>query len=94
MEEKYSYERMKSYVLTDEGQRAFLRIRDRVQYLLREAGAFKISTLWWGLTGDVWEMTACVDRLLELEEVREITNPHESRGSSRVFIGPKEKAGT
>lgn len=60
----YKYEDEKYKVFTEEGQRGFLKIRDRTHRLLKEAGAFKMSAAITGSTGDVWEMLACVDRLV------------------------------
>lgn len=68
----YDYETEKPTLFTDEGQRLFLKIRDRAKYLLAEAGAARAAEIMSGTTGDSWEMMACVDRLVELGEIREI----------------------
>ena len=84
----YAYEVEKRFVFTDEGQRQFLRIRDRVNNHLRVAGACSMSAAIAGESGSSWEMMACVDRLIELGELREITGPNVA-GQHRVFVGTK-----
>lgn len=84
----YSYEAEKKIVFTDEGQRQFLRIRDFCQRQLKEAGAVqagKAMSAWDG-GGDSWEMMACVDRLVELGELREVTDPTKCVWQHRVFV--------
>ncbi len=84
----YSYEAEKPRLFTDEGQRGFLNVRDRAQSLLREAGAFRAQEVWRGCgVSDNWQMLACVDRLLELGEIREVTDPQRIAGQHRVFVG-------
>lgn len=39
-----------------------------------------------GVTGDTWDHLACVDRMVELGEIKEITKG-ETAGQYRVFIG-------
>lgn len=68
----YNYETQKASLFTDEGQRMFLKIRDKVNKLLDAAGAFTQETAMRGITGDAWDMTACIDRLEELVEIREV----------------------
>lgn len=70
----YVYEVEKPYVFTDEGQRAFLKVRDTAFRLDREAGAFTVEKAIAGLVGSSWSMLACVDRLVEIGEF-EYVNP-------------------
>lgn len=81
----YNYQKIKPNLFTDDGQRMFLKIRDRVQGLLKMAGAVRMIEAIAGNTGSVWDMLACVDRMVELGEIVEIT-PKDSIGQSRVFI--------
>ena len=62
----------------------FLSIRDRVNSLLKQAGAVRMQEAISGETGSSWQMLACVDRLVELGEIREITG--DVAGQYRVFI--------
>jgi hypothetical protein len=81
----YSYQTERPYLFTEDGSRQFLRIRDNVHRLLKKAGAVRMAEAISGETGGVWEMLACVDRLVELNEIREITGPNVA-GQYRVFI--------
>jgi len=85
----YSYEAVKPQVMTDQGQRVFLKVRDRAKELLKLAGAFRLGEVISGIkeAGDTWELIACVDRLVELGEVVELT-PHAKVypwGQNRIF---------
>ncbi len=81
----YRYETEKPKILTDEGQRRFLMVRDNVMRLLGEAGCVRMSNAFSVLTGDCWEMMSHVDRLVEIGEIREIS-PSAERGQDRIFI--------
>jgi len=82
----YEYEKEKPKLFTDEGQRAFLKVRDNVFHLLKEAGAVRMTEALRGSTGDSWFQLACVDRMVELGEIRERTIPGEVAGQDRVFV--------
>lgn len=71
----YIYKVEREKLLTDEGQRLFLKIRDRVQYLLQTAGAFRMMEAFIGIGGDSWQMIACIERMVELKEIVECSNP-------------------
>ena len=81
----YSYIEEKSKIFTDEGQRNFLKMRDRVHKLLAESGAFTMLSAFKNVSGDSWELMAYVDRLVELGEIVEITSANVS-GQNRVFV--------
>jgi len=81
----YEYQKERTYVFTEEGQVQFLSIRDRVGRLLDTAGAYSMGKALGCETGDSWRMMACVDRLVELGEIREITGP-DVCGQDRVFV--------
>lgn len=81
----YKYEKEKDVVCSEKGQRMFLQIRDRVQTLLAEAGAVSMQCAVGGTSGDSWAMVACVDRLVELGEITEISRPT-TPGQYRVFV--------
>jgi hypothetical protein len=82
----YRYEERKPSVFTDEGQRMFLTIRDRANKLLEQAGAARLQEMISGTSGDSWNMLACVDRMKELGEIRELTNDHDVPAQYRVFV--------
>jgi hypothetical protein len=68
----YSYEEMKPTVLTDEGQIKFLKVRDHVHKVLAESGAITLEKAMSTVYGGSWEAMACVDRLVELKEIKEV----------------------
>ncbi len=64
----------------------FIKIRDKAQTLLKTAGAFTMGKVIIGCGGgDSWDMLACVDRLVELGEIREVTSGNVA-GQDRVFV--------
>lgn len=81
----YDYETEKPRIFTEEGQVKFLTIRDNVQRLLKAAGAFQLDHAITGVCGDTWVMLACIDRLVELKEIREVTGNNVA-GQHRVFV--------
>lgn len=69
----YNYETQKKELFTDEGQRMFIKIRDKAHHLLKEAGAFRQQEVISDCGGgESWTMIACVDRLVELGEIVEV----------------------
>jgi len=83
----YSYEKYRASVFTDEGQRMFLRIRDFIHGQLREGGAVRVAEIIRNAgAGDSWTMLACVDRMVELGEIREVTANDDVVGQHRVFV--------
>jgi hypothetical protein len=80
-----NYEDQKPYLFSDDGQRMFLKIRDRADSLIREAGCARMQEIIAGSTGDSWAMLACVDRLVELKEIVEIPQVRIA-GQHRIFI--------
>jgi hypothetical protein len=81
----YSYASERPFVFTEEGQGMFLKIRDNAARLLREAGAVRMQELIAGNTGTNWSMLACVDRLVELGELVEVTAGERVAGQHRIF---------
>jgi hypothetical protein len=85
----YNYQIQRARIFTEEGQIMFLKIRDMAKKLSKQSGAVMCDKLLC-VTGDTWDMLACVDRLVELKELIEIPNPTSSAGQHRVFIAPYE----
>ncbi len=83
----YSYEVERSWVFTEGGQTTFLAIRDTAKEMIEASGAVTCGKLTSGQSGDSWHLLACVDRLVELGELREVPNVHCSWGQDRIFIG-------
>ncbi len=82
----YDYATQKKEVLTDAGQKLFLQIRDRVQDLLEEGGAFRLHEATRECTGNSWDMLACIDRLVELGEIEEVGQGRDVMTQYRVFV--------
>ena len=81
----YDYKKQRKVVFTEEGQKMFLAIRDKVKQLIGVAGAVDMQHAISGNGGD-WEAMACVDRLVELKEIREIPRETYVVAQYRVFI--------
>ena len=83
----YDYKEQKKVVFTEEGQKMFLAIRDNVKRLIKEAGAVDMEhAIATEAGGDSWERMACVDRLVELKEIREIPRETYVAAQYKVFI--------
>lgn len=82
----YEYQKERPSVFTEDGQIMFLRIRDRANYLLKEAGACNVECLMRAVTGDSWHMLACVDRLVEIGELVEVKQDERTFGQHRIFV--------
>ena len=61
----YDYKKMKPGLYTDRGFRVIITIHNRAREMSESSGAFTMSALISGLTGDVWFMMAAVDYLAE-----------------------------
>lgn len=81
----YNYQTERPYIFTEDGQVMFLKIRDQANRLIKEAGAASMGQIVNNCTGSSWSMLACVDRLVELGELRELPNPHSHAGQHRMF---------
>lgn len=82
----YKYEEQKQNIFTERGQEMFLSIRDKSKQLLKQAGCFTMGSVISGQTGDSWNMLACVDRLVELGEIREVKQEGAVAGQHRIFV--------
>lgn len=81
----YNYADQRDRLFTESGQVVLLRVRGRVDELLSVAGAFKLGKVLVDSSGDTFLMIACVDRLVEIDEIRELTPP-DTHGQDRVFV--------
>jgi hypothetical protein len=82
----YTYQVYRSQVLTEEGQIMLPKIRDNAKRLIQEAGAASFRKIISVADGDICDMLACVDRLVELQEIREVSNSYSSASHDRIFI--------
>lgn len=81
----YEYKKEKPQIFTESGQVMFLKVRDQVNQHLKQSGAVRLQEATSGIGGDSWTLLACVDRLVELGEIAEITQEN-TAGQHRVFI--------
>lgn len=81
----YDYSQERPKLFTDAGQRLFLKLRDYAHRLLEEAGAVRMDRITRAGWGDGWFLLACVDRMVELGELRELTGPTVP-AQARVFV--------
>lgn len=81
----YEYTKLRPNLFTENGQVLFLKIRDHTRDLLNEAGAVRATEVMQACMGDSWLKMACLDRMVELDELQEITPP-DTKGQHRVFI--------
>ena len=86
----YDYKTERPYTFSEEGQKQFLSIRDRINRLFKSAGAVRMEEAINGECGSSWQMLACVDRLVELGEIREISQP-DVAAQHRVFINRRSE---
>lgn len=80
----YNYQQEKQNIFTENGQVMFMKIRDKVNYLLKEKKYFIMEEVL-GCEGSAWEIMACVDRLKELREITEISGSG-AMGQHRAFM--------
>lgn len=81
----YSYHKQKQeYVLTDQGQKDFLAVRDKVKLMIKASGAF-LMLMALGYPTDDWNCMSCVDRMLELGEIIEVERGPGCPGQYRIF---------
>lgn len=85
----YDYSTQRANVFTERGQEMFLTIRDKARELLDKSGAVTSGKLMC-CSGDTWDMLACIDRLVELGELRRVTPVGSCMTQNEVFVrGPK-----
>jgi hypothetical protein len=88
VEVMYNYNTEKRAIFTEAGQRQFLGIRDEVKRILDMSGAITMGCAMRTPKGvpcsTSWTAMACVDRMVELGEIREI--PTDGAGQHRIFV--------
>ncbi len=86
----YKYDLEKEKLFTDNGQKVFLKVRDHVQRCLKMSGVVimekAMSPPGGSGSANTWTNMACVDRLVELGEIREIKYG-DCAGQHRIFAG-------
>lgn len=82
----YDYATERPKVFTEDGVTMLLKIRDNTKALIAKAGVARCDKMIAGCSGDSWTMLACVDRMVEMNEIHEIPNPMSGAGQHRVFV--------
>ena len=80
----YDYKIQRKELFTEHGQEMFIKIRDKAKALLDVAGAFRMDAVM-KTSGDTWTMLACVDRMIEIGELKEVTKAGSVAGQHRIF---------
>ncbi len=82
----YRYAEIKKQIFTEEGSIALLQLRDTACSMLKSAGAFKMGRVIGSTkcSGDTWLFMACIDRMVEMGEIVELTEDNVA-GQDRVF---------
>ncbi len=89
----YIYETEKPGLFTEIGQVTFLTIRDKTKELIKTAGSARAQEMMNAAkSGNTWLFLACIDRMVELGEIREITNPEKVVAQHRVFVSVNNDA--
>ena len=83
----YQYENEKAAIFTEDGQNMFLKIRDNVNSIIPKSGAIRLGEAIKATSGNSWTMLACIDRMVELGELKEIKYG-DCAGQNRIFVQP------
>lgn len=83
----YKYDDMKAKLFSDEGQRKFLQVRDKINSIIPASGCIRLGEVMTNIGGDSWIIMACVDRMVELGELVEIKYEN-SIAQKRIFVKP------
>jgi hypothetical protein len=82
----YVYTTERPWLFTEEGQVALIKTRDNAFRLLDSAGAFNGMKAFKDVSvGDTFRMMALLDRLVEMDDIREVAGPN-VRGQDRIFV--------
>ena len=82
----YNYIEQKKELFTDEGQRLFIKLRDHALALVQKSGAVRSQEIMSIGSGDSWTLLACIDRMVEIGDLIEVTKSDIVRGQNRIFI--------
>ena len=82
----YHYLVEKPRLFTEGGFKMLTAIRDNARKLIDVAGCVRMDKAMGRVSGDSWQMLACMDYLVEVGELREITPTDSVAGQSRIFV--------
>jgi hypothetical protein len=89
----YSYEHEREALFTEQGQLVLLAVRDAAKFLIGLAGAARMQEIMDEAVRklgafDTWTFTAALNRLVEINDLREL--PTNGWGQYRVFVSPNQ----
>lgn len=84
----YDYQAERPKLFTEDGQVLLLKIRDHAQKILKASGAVSMEAIMSAATGNSWIRMACVDRMVELGELREVRQTETVAAQHRIFVLP------
>ena len=87
----YDYKTQRAYVFTEEGQLKLLSMRDLARKHIELSGAVCYEALTAAVTGSSWDALACVDRLVEIGDLRRLANGGATQED--VFVSSRWKFG-
>jgi hypothetical protein len=84
----YDYTSERPWLFTDEGQRVFIAFRDVALKKLSDTGACTIGSALSWIRGapDSWKQLACIDRMVELGDVRKVERPGHATQSQVLVV--------
>ena len=93
----YKYEDERANLFTEDGQVLFLAVRDAANQLLTIAGAFKADRALDAAVKKLgvatnWGAYAVLDRMVELDELKEVTAKEKYFPGDRVFVKRNREA--
>lgn len=84
----YNYQSERPRLFTEEGQEMLLKVQDNVQRAFAVAGACRSIEATRGVAGCSWLQLACLDRLVEMKRIVEVTDSG-TWGQYRIFTEPR-----
>jgi len=82
----YKYEDYRPFLFSEEGQVVFLKKRDIIKDMLNKSKYVDLEDIVRNTSGSNFETIACVDRMLELNEIVEMTDKNSVKISNfRIF---------
>lgn len=81
----YSYQEQKPKIFTEDGVKLLIKIRDEAKRLIKLSGVVQSDKLIKVCSGDTWTMLACLDHLVEIDDLLEIPNILSKAGQHRIF---------
>jgi hypothetical protein len=82
----YNYKTERPKLFTEDGLQMLLKIKDTARLLIKNAGACNMTEACRAVRGDSWTQLACLDYLVEIGELREVTAGMNVNGQDRIYV--------